>query len=88
MDVISEIKKELTSPNLIIGADETIKELRKGNLVKAYVSTNPKPSFMSDIESLAKLSDVTIVPVGVPNDELGTICKKPFPISIIGIKKQ
>lgn len=88
MDVISEIKKQLGTPQFIIGAEKTLKELRKGNLSKAYFSANPKPELVEDIESLAKLSDAEIVRLEVPNDELGTICKKPFPISIIGIKKQ
>ena len=88
MNVISEIKKQLNKPQFIIGAEETLKELRKGNIVKAYLSVNPKPELVADIESLAKLSDVELVRLDVPNDELGTVCKKPFPISIIGIKKQ
>ena len=88
MDIISEIKKQLGTPEFIIGAEETLKELRKGNLAKAYLSSNPKPELVADIESLAKLSDVEIIRLDVPNDELGTMCKKPFPISVIGIRKQ
>lgn len=88
MDIIGEIKKQLGTPQLIIGAEETLKELRKGNLAKAYLASNPKEDIAADIESLAGLSKTEIVRLDVPNDELGTLCKKPFPISVIGIRKQ
>ena len=40
-----------------------------------------------DIVEYAKLSDVEVVDTAVPNDVLGTLCKKPFPISVIGLRR-
>jgi large subunit ribosomal protein L30e len=88
MDAISEIKKMLNKPELILGSQKTIKELRKGTLVKVFLAQNPEPSLAADIESLARLGNVPVVKLNVPNDELGVACKKPFPISVIGLKKQ
>lgn len=82
-----ELKKMLGSEKLIFGGEESLKTLRKGGLSSIIFSQNPKPELKKDIEKYAEISSVTIEILDVPNDELGTICKKPFPISTIGIRK-
>lgn len=88
MDATSEIKKLLTSERLIIGAERTLKALRQGTLEKIYLSSNPAPQVKNDLERYTSLGGTEKVELDVPNDELGTLCKKPFPISVIGLKKQ
>lgn len=87
MSVIAEIKKLLDSDKLIIGAQRTLKALRAGEIEKVYVAVNPKPELGRDVAEYAKLSDVEVVDTAVPNDELGTLCKKPYPISVIGLRR-
>lgn len=87
MDAISEIKKSLGSTQLIIGAEECLKALRGDGLAKVFVSSNPKPALREDIVRYAGIADVEVVQLEVSNDELGTACKKPFPISVIGLRK-
>ncbi|MBN1274785.1 ribosomal L7Ae/L30e/S12e/Gadd45 family protein [Candidatus Woesearchaeota archaeon] len=87
MDATSDIKKLLGSDRLIIGAEKTLKALRQGALEKAFVATNPKESIKRDLDRYATTNSVPIVDTGLPNDELGTLCKKPFPISVIGLRK-
>ena len=87
MDAISEIKKSLGSEQLIIGAEECLKALRNGSLAKVFVSSNPKPSLGEDITRYAGIADVEVVGLDVTNEELGTVCKKPFPISVLGLRK-
>ena len=82
---IEEIKKQLQSDKLIIGAEESIKALRNGKLAKAYLAVNTKEQIKEDLKRLAELSEVEVVELSIPNDELGTACKKPYPISVIGI---
>ena len=87
MSVIAEIKKLLESEKLIIGAEETLKSLRAGTLEKVFLATNPKVSVQEDIERYAQLANVEVVATEVSNDELGTLCRKPFPISVIGLRQ-
>lgn len=86
MDAIAEIKKLLDSEKLLIGSEQTLKELRTGSLSKVYMAQNPKPELKEDIERYAGIAQVEIVLLDVPNDELGTLCKKPFPISVLSVK--
>jgi large subunit ribosomal protein L30e len=82
-----EIRKLLTSKKLIIGEDEVLKNARKGTLVKVYVASNAKALLLKDLDRYGAISGFDVMNTKVPNDELGTVCKKPYSISTIGILK-
>jgi len=82
-----EIRKMLTSKKLIIGEDEVLKNARKSTLLKVYVASNTKALLLKDLERYSKLSGFEVLDTKVPNDDLGTVCKKPYSISTIGILK-
>ncbi len=84
---IQEIKKMLGSEKLIFGGEESLKALRKNTLSSVIFSQNPKPELKKDIEHHASIAGVKIEELDIPNDELGTLCRKPFPISTIGVRK-
>lgn len=71
--------------NLSFSKAETIKLLRTGKLAEVYLAAN-FPS-ENEIVNLAKLTETKISKLKQTNDELGALCKKPFAISIIGLKK-
>ncbi|MBD3204186.1 50S ribosomal protein L30 [Candidatus Woesearchaeota archaeon] len=85
---IKKIRSLIKEKKLIIGTERTIKELKKKKLDKVYVSANVSQEVMDDINHYAKLADLSVVQLDVFNEELGTICKKPFSISVIGVLKQ
>ncbi len=87
MTTIDNIKKAIAGKKAIIGTDRVIKGLKRGELVKVYLSVNCPSDVKESIEYYAKLSGAKIVKLKVPNDELGTLCKKPFSISVLGIVK-
>jgi len=83
-----ELKKLVGSKRLIYGTEQTIKGLKHGKVEKIFLSSNVPKTVKEDVEHYAKLSkDVTIVSLSAPNDELGTLVKKPFPISVLGVLK-
>ncbi|MBS3097772.1 ribosomal L7Ae/L30e/S12e/Gadd45 family protein [Candidatus Woesearchaeota archaeon] len=86
--IILEIKKLSKSKNLIIGTERTIKNLKLGRLKKVFTSSNCPEKVKGDISYYGKLAKTEIVPLKYPNEELGTICKKPFPISVLGLMKE
>ncbi len=88
MEIKDEIRKLLESDKLIIGTEKTLKELRAKNLEKVYVASNTKEETVNDIKHFASLAEVEVVELDVPNDEVGTICRKPFAISVLGVKAQ
>lgn len=84
---MDEIKKLLNSDKLIIGADETMKALKKNKLKKIMIASNANPKFVSDVEYYKNMSDVEVEMLNLTNEEIGAICRKPFLISVLGVLK-
>jgi large subunit ribosomal protein L30e len=84
IDINEEIKKLVATPKAIVGTQKTLKGLRAGKITRVFLAKNVKATTVSDIESYAKVASVEIVKLELGNDELGTICKKPFSISVLG----
>ncbi|MGV8086389.1 MAG: ribosomal L7Ae/L30e/S12e/Gadd45 family protein [Candidatus Woesearchaeota archaeon] len=82
-----DIRKLLTTKKIILGEDEVLKHARNGTLAKVYHATNTNKLVVTDLQKYSKLSGFEVLDTKIPNDELGTICKKPFSISTIGILK-
>lgn len=78
----TEIRKLLGTDKLIIGTERTIKALKKDELVKVIVSKNCSEKVRSQLKGKAE-----IVEADENNEELGVLCKKPFRIALLGIKK-
>ena len=83
-----EIKKYVQQKKVIIGTERTIKALKNGKILKVFISSNCKEDTRNDLERYGKISSIEIIKLKFPNDELGTICKKPFLISVMGLKKE
>ncbi len=87
MGNIDDIKKGIKEGKLIIGTSRTMKALKLGKVSKVFLTSNCPDSVKEDVEYYAKLSKAKVVKLRQPNGELGTICKKPFPISILSFQK-
>jgi large subunit ribosomal protein L30e len=84
---IDEVKKLLKTDKLVLGTGRTMKQLRIGKLSKVILSSNCPEDVSDDIENYAKLAGTKVARLKMPNDELGVLCKKQFPISVLGIAK-
>jgi ribosomal protein L30E len=82
-----EIRKNLTTKKLIIGTDETLKNIRKGLIHKVYTASNCSGDILKDLNRYSKMSGFEILDTKLPNDELGAVCKKPFNIALLGVLK-
>ena len=83
---LTEIKKNLKTEKLVLGSSRTLKLLKEGKLSKIFVSANTPKEMVEDLKYYTKLADVEVEKVDMPNDELGIYCKKPYSISVIGLK--
>ena len=88
MEPTIEIKKAMEEKKLIIGTKETIKKLKQGKIAKVFVSLNCPGDVKDDLHHLCTVSKTLTADVGVPNNELGIICKKPFSISVVSVSKE
>ncbi|MEM3126768.1 MAG: ribosomal L7Ae/L30e/S12e/Gadd45 family protein, partial [Candidatus Woesearchaeota archaeon] len=71
----------------IIGTDRVLKGLRQNSLKKVFVASNCPQRLSKDIDYYAGLNKVEVIKLIQQNEELGTICKKPFSISVLGFVK-
>jgi len=72
----------------VIGTNETVKRLKLGKVTKVFLSSNTPKAVVADIEYYSGLGKVEVVKLEQPNAELGTICRKPFPISVLSVSKE
>ncbi len=86
-DGIEDIKKLIKAGKAIVGREETIKSLKLSKLSKVYLAANCPEGVKADVHYYAGLSGAEVVQLMIPNDELGTICRKPFVISVLSVPK-
>jgi len=80
-----KIKKSLETGN-IIGFKEVKKALLKNEVKEIFAASNCPDSSKDELERLAEINSIPLIVLEQANDELGIICKKPFHISVLGIK--
>ena len=86
MSHVEDIRKHLKEGKVLIGTKQVISNLKTGNLKKVYVSSNTPEDIKNQVTKYAELASVDVVQLKQANDELGTICKKPFMISLLGVQ--
>lgn len=84
---VTEIKKAVEVGKIVIGTERTLKSLKLGNLKKIFLANNCPQRTKDDVDYYSKLANVEVVNLEEPNEELGTICKKQYSISVLSIPK-
>lgn len=84
---VAELKKLVGNKKLILGADRTIKDLKRGEAKKVFLASNCKKETKEDILHYAKTHKIEVSQLDVNNEELGVIVKKPFAVSVICLLK-
>ncbi len=82
-----DFKKLVKDGKVFIGTQQTLKHLQRGEVAKVFLSSNCPASVREDIQTYTQSGEVTVEETGVPNEELGVLCKKQFAISVLGVKK-
>ncbi len=86
MAELDEVRAVLESGKAVLGSDRTLKMLRQGKLQKVFLASNAPRQVQGDVAQHGAVARVPVVTLPVKNEELGTLCKKPFPISVIGVR--
>ena len=81
------IKDAIATKKIVMGTKSVIDGLRKKQLSMAVLAKNCPEGTKGDVMVLAKLSNAEVRNAEQLNDELGTLCKKPFSISVLGFLK-
>ncbi|MBD3259274.1 hypothetical protein GF371_01425 [Candidatus Woesearchaeota archaeon] len=83
---MKELKSLIEKGQVTVGTDLTLKNLRLGKIEKVLITKNCPADVREEI--LRFSDEVKIEQIDKTNIELGTICKKPYAISIIGYLKE
>ena len=84
---VAEIKKGIEEDKAIIGANNAIKSITNGKISKIFITRNCPESVINDIEHFKNIASFNMKKLKQSNTELGVICKKPYVISVIALKK-
>lgn len=84
---MDELKKGLKEGKLIIGTKRTVKAIRAGGVSKIFLASNCSEVIAEDIEHYCKITEVPVEKLTVDCDELGSLCKKPFYVSVVAVAK-
>lgn len=81
---MENLKKLIKENKIIIGTNKVMKNLKLGRLKEIYLASNCPKYVLEDIKHYSKLNNVKVNELKEDNEQLGTICKKPFSISVLG----
>ena len=80
---MSNLDEALKQEKLIFGKDRTLKLLKNEKLKKVFLASNCDEDTKNEIKKYAKIANVEVIELDIPNEEVGARCKKPFAISVL-----
>ena len=86
MDIKKLVKDSVKEGRVVIGYNRVIKELKTRKPRYIVSSKNIPKSMMENIIHNAKISKVEVLEYPEDSLNLGLICGKPFPVSVLAIK--
>ncbi|MCK5476285.1 MAG: hypothetical protein KAI55_00020 [Candidatus Aenigmarchaeota archaeon] len=84
---ISKIKDALAKNILVIGLNRLVKLIKLGKISDVYYSGSLPGTYINELQHYKSLSNFNMEEIPLSNIEFGTICKKQFFVSVVGIKK-
>ena len=77
------IRMCMESGEIILGARETMQGARNGKGKALVLAANVPHDASSDVRRYAALSNLSIIEFGGTSMDLGSVCGKPFPVSML-----
>jgi ribosomal protein L30E len=79
---LDNLKKAIKEKKLIIGTERTVSALKRGEVKEVFISKNCPELLRKEIKNYAAISNISVNELKKSNEEIGTICKKPFSINL------
>jgi large subunit ribosomal protein L30e len=83
-----EIQQLTAARRLIVGAQRTVKLLKQGKVEKVFVSSNCRASTAKSLAHYCSILKIACEELPINSSQLGVVCKKPFSISVLSVKKE
>lgn len=88
MEVSKEIRQAITTGKVAIGADKSLKTLKREQAKLIIVASNCKLDVRADIEHYVRLANVPVYNFDGNSGELGLACGKPFLVSVLAVVEE
>lgn len=88
MTHLTDIRSLHEKKRLLLGWTQTRKALARGLIARVYLASNASADTKADAAHLAPLAGASLIELEWPNEEIGATCRKPFPVSVIGVLKE
>ncbi|MDY6770360.1 MAG: ribosomal L7Ae/L30e/S12e/Gadd45 family protein [Candidatus Nanohaloarchaea archaeon] len=85
MSFKEELQSAAEDDRLVVGTSETIKQM--DDLERVIVAGNAPAELADRVRDAADGTDLDVEVFDGTNQELGSLCRKPFAASTVGIKK-
>jgi len=86
MDIIAQIQSAVKANNVIIGHKKSVEYIKNNSPELVVIANNIEEDKKRELEHDAKISGVRVEVFEGSSKDLGIICGKPFPISVLVIK--
>jgi len=87
MELVNQIKEAIKTNRVIFGYKKVIKALKTSELSMIILADNTPERIKKDIMYNSNISRTDVKIFDRTNVELGIVCGKPFPITVLGIKR-
>jgi large subunit ribosomal protein L30e len=81
----NEIRLILKTGKAVLGTKRSLKAVRLGKARAVILASKISRRIEEDIKYYAKLGDIPVIKFDGSSHELGTVCGKPFPVSVIAV---
>jgi large subunit ribosomal protein L30e len=88
MSMSKDISLALKEKRLLFGINSARKALQGKQVEMIVIANNCPAELVSELTSLTKLSNAKLQIFEGTNLELGTLCKKPFPLAVLVVKSK
>ncbi|MBU2100747.1 50S ribosomal protein L30e [Candidatus Micrarchaeota archaeon] len=85
MDVNIEIRRAVDTGKVNFGEKTAEKNILKGNGELVIISSSAKKDIKERLEHYAKLSEIPFYEFPGTSTDLGSVCGKPFPVSVMTV---
>jgi large subunit ribosomal protein L30e len=88
MSLTKQITLALKEGRVLFGIRSAKRAITSGKVETIVVASNCPVTLVSELENLSKISGFSLSSFDGSNTELGTLCRKPFPVSVLVVIKK
>ncbi|MBI5253083.1 MAG: 50S ribosomal protein L30e [Euryarchaeota archaeon] len=85
MDVGKSIRAAVDTGKVTLGERETLKAVRNGDVKLVIMASNCPPALREELVRCTRISGVHVYEYPGSSLELGSVCGKPFVVSMLGV---